>query len=597
MQTLKKLIYFLTPKERRQAAILLCMIFLMALIDMIGVASIMPFIAVISNSDLIETNSYLKFIFETSSFFGVNTKDQFIFALGIIFFILLVTSVCFKAITEYMQYRFVALREYEISKRMVENYLRQPYSWFLNRNSSEIGKTVLSEVGTIVGNSMKPMLELIAKGTVTISLIILLIVAEPKLTLIVGFFLGGAYTLIYKLLKNHLTKIGEDRFSANEKRYKIVSEAFGAAKEVKVLGLEQSYIDKFSDPAKTFANVQASAMIVGQLPRFALEALTFGGMLLAILYLMAQMGNFASAIPIIALYAFAGYRLLPSLQNIYLSITKLRYIEPALQSVYEDYKNLKFINFQKNQNKIIFKHKVTLKNIYYNYPNAARTSLENINIEIPAKKTIGIVGSTGSGKTTAVDIILGLLQPQKGSLMVDDKIINKENFRSWQKLIGYVPQNIYLTDDTIIKNIALGIDTKEIDLKSIEKAAKIANLHDFVVNELPDKYNTTVGERGVRLSGGQRQRIGIARALYHNPKLLIMDEATSSLDNITEKIVMDAVNNINKEVTIILIAHRLSTVKKCDKILILDKGKIKNTGTFEELIQVDDNFRISANNI
>jgi ABC-type multidrug transport system fused ATPase/permease subunit len=206
------------------------------------------------------------------------------------------------------------------------------------------------------------------------------------------------------------------------------------------------------------------------------------------------------------------------------------------------------------------------------------------------------VGATGSGKTTTVDIILGLLIAQKGTLEVDDKIISKQKIRAWQKSIGYVPQSIYLSDDTIAANIAFGIDPKDMNLKAIKRASKIANLHKFVMNELPKKYQTIIGERGVRLSGGQRQRIGIARALYHNPKILILDEATSALDNQTEKAVMDAVNNLNKSITIILIAHRLSTVKKCDKIFILENGKIKNQGTFKELIKINKDFRLNAQN-
>ena len=207
-----------------------------------------------------------------------------------------------------------------------------------------------------------------------------------------------------------------------------------------------------------------------------------------------------------------------------------------------------------------------------------------------------MVGTTGSGKTTTVDIILGLLEAQKGTLEVDGKIIDKQNCRSWQRSIGYVPQHIYLSDDTVAANIAFGVEPIDISLDAVEKASKIANLHEFVVNELDNKYQTTIGERGIRLSGGQRQRIGIARALYHNPQVLILDEATSALDNKTEKAVMDAVNNLSKDITIILIAHRLSTVKKCDKIILLENGEIKNQGKFEELIKVNENFRINANN-
>ena len=228
---------------------------------------------------------------------------------------------------------------------------------------------------------------------------------------------------------------------------------------------------------------------------------------------------------------------------------------------------------------------ITLNNINYNYPNTSRTTLKNINLTIPAQKTVGFVGETGCGKSTTVDIILGLLKPQKGTLEIDGTIITKNNVRSWQSSIGYVPQHIFLSDDTIAANIAFGIESKDINYQSVEKSSKIADLHQYVVNELPNQYQTVIGERGVRLSGGQRQRIGIARALYHNPKVLILDEATSALDNQTEKAVMDAVNNLSNDITIILIAHRLNTVKNCDIIFKLDKGKLINQGTFEKVIK------------
>ena len=235
-----------------------------------------------------------------------------------------------------------------------------------------------------------------------------------------------------------------------------------------------------------------------------------------------------------------------------------------------------------------------MNNIHYNYPNASKTALKNINLNIPAYSTIGLVGATGSGKTTTVDIILGLLQSQKGTLEVDGKIINNNNRRAWQHSIGYVPQQIFLVDNTVASNIAFGKDINEINQEAVEHAAKIANLHEFIINELPLKYETFIGERGVRLSGGQRQRIGIARALYNRPQVLILDEATSALDNLTEKVVMEAVHNSENKITKILIAHRLSTVKKCDKIFLFDKGELKSEGTFEELIKINDDFKASV---
>ena len=583
MKTLKKFLFLLTPHERKRAALLLLMILIMALLDMIGVASILPFMAVLTNPDIIETNVVLKKMFIASKILGVETKEEFFFALGVLVFLLLVISLVFKAITTYVQVRFVQMRQYSLSKRFVEGYLNKPYFWFLNRHSADLGTNILSEISQVVGDGMKPLMELIAKSMVALALIILLIIADPKLALIVAFLIGAAYGLIYKLTNNFLKRIGKERLKSNELRFTTVSEAFGAIKEIKVNGLEEAYIKRFSAPAKNFARNQSFSVAIGQLPRFALEAIAFGGVMLMILYLMIQKGTFNNALPIISLYVFAGYRLMPALQQIYASFTQLTYIGPALDSLIDDCKNFKSIHSNNNQDPILLKRSIVLKNINYNYPNASRTALKNINVNIPAKTTIGFVGPTGSGKTTMVDIILGLLEVKNGELEIDGQIIKKENLRAWQSSIGYVPQHIYLSDDTIESNIAFGVNHKKINKAAVEKASKIANLHEFVINELQNNYQTTIGERGVRLSGGQRQRIGIARALYHNPQVLILDEATSALDNETEQAVMDAVNNLRKDVTIILIAHRLHTVKNCDVIFKLDKGRIVSKGTYNEL--------------
>ena len=594
MQNLKKILLLLIPSEIRRAGLLLLMILIMALLDMIGVASILPFISVLINQDLIETNSILNYMFHASKIFGVENNQDFLLILGVFVFILLVISLAFKALTTYMQLRFVSMCEYSISKRLVEKYLHQPYSWFLNHHSANLGKTILAEVGLIVGGYLKPLLNLVAKGMVVFALIILLVLTDPKLALIIAFTLGAAYASIFYLIRKYLSRLGEERLISNQLRFMTVSEAFGAAKEVKIGGLEQSYIKRFSTPAQIFAKNIASARIVSQLPHFFLEAIAFGGVMLMILYLMVQKGSFNDALPVISLYVFAGYRLMPGLHAIYGSFTSFTFVGPSLDKLHEDMSSLKILNLNQDQGTLSFNKNITLKNIHFSYPSTPREVLKDINLNIPAKSTIGLIGTTGSGKTTMVDIILGLLEPQKGILEVDGKIINQQSVRSWQRSIGYVPQHIFLSDDTVSANIAFGVDPKDISKEAVEKASKIANLHEFVNNELSKQYQTTIGERGVRLSGGQRQRIGIARALYHNPKVLILDEATSALDNDTEKAVMDAIDSLKKEMTIILIAHRLNTVKRCNKIYLLEKGEVKNQGTFEELVKVDENFSLAV---
>ena len=591
MSTLKKLFYLLSGNERKKIGLLLLMILLMAFLDMIGVASIMPFIAVLSNPDVVETNSLMNTMFKASAFFGVETKKQFLFSLGILIFILLVTSLTFKAITTYAQLRFTQMREYSIGKRLIEGYLNQPYSWFLDRNSAELGKSILSEVTSVVANGIKPMMTLISQTMIVFSLLILLIFIDPILAFSTIITISVAYLILYSFVRKYLKQIGLESVKADKLRFTYLNEAFGASKEIKLAGLEQFYINRFSKPAQSFAKIKSLAQIISQIPRFALEAIAFGGMLLVTLYLMKNIGTFEKILSVIAVYAFAGYRLMPALQQIYNSVTLLRFVGPALNNVYNDIKNLEKEIDIKPINKINFRNKINLNNINYSYPNMSQNVLKDITLEITANKKIGIIGSTGSGKTTLVDIILGLLNAQQGSLKVDDKIIDNDNRRSWQKSIGYVPQKIYLADDTIAANIAFGTDVSKISTERVIRAAKIANLHDFINGDLPLKYNTIVGERGVRLSGGQCQRIGIARALYNNSKVLILDEATSALDIKTEKNVMKALQNMEKEITIIMIAHRLSTIKDCDKIFYLENGIIRAQGTYDFLMENNNEFK------
>lgn len=575
----------LSVNERRRAVLLLIMIIVMAFLDTLGVASILPFMAILTNPEIIETNTFLNTFFHASKIFGIESERQFLFFMGILVLFLLIASLLFKALTTYAQVRFVRMREYTIGKRLVEGYLRQPYSWFLNQNSADLGKNILSEVGQIIQTCIMPMVEFISKGLISFSLIIMLFIASPALSLIIGFTLVGTYAIIYYFTNYHLSEVGKKRLKNNELRFTTLNEAFGGIKELKAGNLEQTYINRFASSAEIFARAQASAQVIAQLPRFMLEAIAFGGVLSIILYLMSKGESFSDALPILSLFVFAGYRLMPALQQVYSSATQLTFIAPALAKLKEDLKIYVPIKEEDDNGIISFNKKICLKNISYSYPNSKRTSLHSINLNIPKNNKVGLVGKTGSGKTTIIDILIGLIEPQKGSLEVDEQIIDKNNIRAWQKCIGYVPQNIYLSDDTLAANIAFGVDPKDLNYDAIEKASKTANLHDFVVDELPKQYQTNIGERGIRLSGGQKQRIGIARALYHNPKVLILDEATSALDNQTEQMVMSSINNLNKNTTIIIVAHRLNTVKNCDIIFNFEKGQLIDQGNFDQIMK------------
>lgn len=573
---------------------LMGMMSVMALLDVLGVASIMPFIAVMASPEVALANPILANIYTRLEF---ESHQGFLLFLGGAAFLLLLISLGFKALTTYVQMRFTLMREFSLGKRVLEAYLQQPYSWFLNRHSAELGKTVLSEVGNVVAGGVAPLMTIFAQGAVTVALVGLLLLVDPLLTVAVCVVLCIAYGAILKFMGSFLSRIGVGRFEANQRRYGAVSEAFGAVKEIKVGGLERLYVDRFSVPAEAYAKNQAAASGAALLPRFALEAIAFGGMLVVVLYQIATSGGLGSALPVITVYAFAGYRLMPALQQVYAALTQLRFVAPALDAVYKDMNACAQVAKVEADNlDCKFSDSISLSQVSYTYPGASRPALECVDLFISANTTIGLVGSTGSGKTTIVDVILGLLTPQDGGLFADGVRVDDACRRSWQKQIGYVPQSIFLTDDTVAANIAFGVPAQDIDQLAVVRAAQIANLHDFVERDLPQGYATEVGERGVRLSGGQRQRIGIARALYHNPRVLILDEATSALDSLTEQAVMDAVERLGNGITIILIAHRLGTVRQCDQIFLLDKGCVKAKGTFEQLTQTNELFRSMTKN-
>ncbi len=581
IKDIKKILFLLDKEDKKRSYLLLLASIIMAIFEVFSVASIMPFIAIISNENLILTQPIL---FKIYNYFEISSPKVFIILFGVFSFLLFVLSLTCKAITTYLQIIFMQHSEYRISQRIFGRYINQPYEWFLKRNSSILGKTILSEVNTIINYGLLPLITITSQSIVFISIFTLVIIVNPIMALGIIGILGSLYFLIFKIFSRFIKRIGAERSETNSVRFKLLNEAFNASKVVKLLGLEDSYIRRYNPVAKRYAMKESYLQGITQLPRFIVEIVAFGGIQLLIILIILSGKDINNALPLISLYVFSGYRLMPAIQQIYNSFTQFRYVSIPLDNFYRDSLTLS-INHQNQSNikPLRFKDSIKLENISFKYAGSKKEIINELSIEILKKSKVGLVGSTGSGKTTTIDIILGLLSPTSGKLKVDNRLINKKNVRSWQNILGYVPQDIYLSDENIAANIAFGVKAKDINYEAIEKASKIANLHKFIINELPNGYETKVGERGIRLSGGQRQRIGIARALYHNPKILILDEATSSLDNLTEKAVMEAVNNLSKEITVILIAHRLSTVKNCDIIYFLEKGRLLAKGKYEEL--------------
>ncbi len=595
IKTYRQMMSLFDRKQRRGFYILMVIMIFAAIAEIMGISSVMLFLSILSDPGLISENAVLSGIY---SFFGFEDTYYFQIFLSVFVFFVVLVSLAIKALDAYAITRFANAHGYALACQLLQSYLTRPYSWFLNKNSADMAKDVLDEIDYLVFHAIIPMLRLIAGSVSTIAIVTFLVVVDPLVSILSASLLGGGYAAIYLFLRKYIYRVGQEILKTNQERYRIVTEVMGGLKQVKLSGLEEAYTARYEDPAKRRAIFSTTRTVLGELPRYALEAMTFG-ILLSIIFilLLRNEGNLVAIVPTLGIFAFAVMRLLPTIQKMYHSLVAIRSSTALLNRMdrqYHEAREMGAFELPSTQEPIKLTQELSLANVDYRYGASERAALHDVSLTIKANTTVGIVGGTGAGKTTLIDLILGLLDMQDGTLAVDGEPITKMNKRSWQKAIGYVPQDIFLTDSTIAQNIAFGIEKEDIDMAAVESAARTAALHDFVTQELPEGYQTTIGERGVRLSGGQRQRIGIARALYGNPSLLIMDEATSALDNITERVVMEAVHNIRSQKTIILIAHRLTTVQDCDQIFMMERGTVAAVGTYDELVANNETFREMA---
>ncbi len=435
----------------------------------------------------------------------------------------------------------------------------------------------------MVNGSITPAIRFISDGIATATMVLFLIRLEPVGALMTAGVVGGAFAFLYWWLRQRLDEIGQDRRLANRERFQIAQEALGGIKDVKIMGLEESYIRRFRDPSRRLARHQAVMDILGEVPRYGLEALGFGGMLLFLFFLLSSsQGDPGAVLPIFGAFGLAGLRLLPTVQTLFRSSTQMRFNRSALEALFGDLREATGPGPRPATGRLPLDRALVLDGIRYHYPGAAGPSLDRVDLTIPARTTCGFVGPTGAGKTTLVDIVLGLLVPRAGRLEVDGTAIDAGNIRAWQRSIGYVQQSVHLVDDTVAANIAYGVPRDEIDLDQVAHAGRLAKLDAFVAT-LPDGYLTMVGDRGMRLSGGQRQRIAIARALYRDPEVIVFDEATSALDTVTEQAVMDAIGALGGEKTVLIVTHRLSTVAACDQIVVMRDGRVEASGRYEDL--------------
>jgi ABC-type multidrug transport system fused ATPase/permease subunit len=592
---LNLILSFFNKREKNQLLFILLAMLVMGFIELLGVGSIGPFISIISNPDIIHSNAYLN---KAYTIFNFSSDKNFIIASGIaVIAIIALSNICLSGIN-FLVYFYSAKRKHSISMSLFEKYLRQPYIFYLNINTADLSKNIISEVPIFVTNVLIASLQIISSFIVSLSIITLLIIINPFLALIISLVLGLSYILIYSVVRKFLARKGKERELQLRLKYKYINETFGGIKDIKILGKEKVFLNFFSDPSKKLSINDAKSEVVNDLPKYLLETIALAGIVAVIILMINSGAKIDGFLPMMTVYAFGAYRLLPTLQKIFRAFSSIKYYFPAVEILYRDFNVLPAGNdLVENSSKMNFYFSIKLNDVSFSYPNAEKKIIKNQSITIGSNTSIALVGSTGCGKTTLIDIILGLLEPQEGKIFIDDIEINKSNRKNWQMNLGYVPQSIYLTDDTIRNNIAFGIAPEKIDEEAVIKAAQLANIHDFVVSELAKGYGTVIGERGIRLSGGQRQRIGIARAVYHDPAVLILDEATSALDGLTENVIMDAIRNFSHKKTIIMIAHRITTVKNCDIIYFMEKGAIVDHGKYDELYEKNTAFRKMADGV
>ena len=592
---LKKYGALLEPRARRRLLVLCGIAVVAGFLETVAVASIVPFLAALASPALALSDPRLV---RLHALLGGGNQSQFLAYLGGIVLLILVVANGFSAMTTWLMLRFANRQGHALSVRLLASYLAKPYIFYLDRNTAELQKNVFGEVQRVTTGVLIPAAQMLTRLSAAVFLCALLLLVNPLMALVVAAVLGGAYAILYKVARATLHGAGRTSVDSGTLRARHAIEALTGAKEIKLLGREGEFVERFREPSLHWADAQTKAQALGQLPRYAVETVALSLIVLLAIYLLGAGRGMGELLPLLGLYAFAGYRLMPALQHIFSGFAAVRSSQPALEAVLADLspqdKLVAATGSAAQESRIPIRASVELVNARYQYPGKDTWALQPVTLQIPKYSSIALVGATGCGKTTVVDLLMGLLRPAAGCLRVDGVEINETNVRRWQRSIGHVPQQIFLCDDSIARNIALGLPDREIDMARVEQAARLARLHDFVVGSLPNGYAAVVGDRGIRLSGGQRQRIGIARALYSDPELLVLDEATSALDNVTENAVFEALQALSGHKTIVMVAHRLSTVRDCDLICVMDRGRVVEQGRYDELFGSSQRFRALA---
>lgn len=555
--------------------------FVTAFAEVISISTIIPFLGILTSPEIILRNKYAQPIL---SLFGINNMTQLLPIITTVFILAILFSNGMKFILLWYKTRIGYAIGSDFSVAIYLRTLYQPYNVHISRNSSEIVSTITIKARALVNGTIIPILTIFSSMLIILSILITLLIIQPIVAIVSFFSFGFVYFIIAAFTKKRLKLYSENISKSQVNVQKALSEGLGGIRDILINGTQQSYIKIYKVSDLSLRKSQSNIEIISGTPRYLLEGL--GMILIALVaYSFAKNTNdLSSTIPILGSMALGSQQLLPILQQAFSSLTAFRGNKASLiDSLNLLDQSYTLANTCDRKNIILFNDKISLIDINFKYDNSKAYVLKNINLEIAKGSTVGFIGSTGSGKSTLLDVIMGLLKPTDGSIKIDNISISENNFQNWQLNLAHVPQTIFLSDASIAENIAIGVPFNEIDFKLTEICAIKAQLHETII-QWENKYTTRVGERGIMLSGGQRQRIGIARALYKNAKVLIFDEATSALDNNTESDVMDAIHSLNDDLTILIVAHRLTTLSKCNMIVQLENGSIKEVGTYNKLI-------------
>ncbi len=586
----------LTRRQRKKLHRLQILVVLMAIAELASVVSIGPFMAVIGDTSQLHGDGILGQIYQFS---GLSDTKTFLLWAGIAVLLSLTIAAGISIFTVWCLSIYGARVGAELSTRLYSHYMHQPWLFHTSGTSSQLTNRIAQECSRVTNGIINPFMQMNARLVMAGLMSIAILIFNPGVAIAGLAVFLVAYLIMYRIVMRRLTINGKTISVSQSMRFKMMGEGFGGIKDTLVLGRQEVFTKRFEEASESLAQAQGKNQVYSQLPRFVMELVAFGSVILLILYLLAaHKGNLGTILPLLSVYALAGFKLLPAFQQVYSSLSMIKGNMGAFEGLKKDLIESAGNDFcpehSKTSKEIINpKDKINLNNVYFFYEGKTVPALKNLNAEIGVNQVVGIVGASGSGKSTAIDMLLGLITPSKGELLIDGKPLSGNGLRAWQNSLGFVPQSIFLADASIRENIAFGLPPELVDEKRVKRAASMAHLEELLLN-LENGLDTKVGERGVQLSGGQRQRIGIARALYHDPSVLILDEATSALDGITEKLVMDAIHDFAGKKTIILIAHRLSTVKQCNTIFLMDQGQIIASGTYDSLYKNSDIFKRMA---